>query len=330
MIKEIDVLHEQHKGDVLAFAAERFGLDRDQITFLGGFENIVYKHKDVILRITHSIRRTASYVLGELEFVCYLADHGVPVVIPIQSLGGNLVETYPVGDGYFLITAFSKALGHEPEDSELTGVLFEKWGQITGRIHALTKSFYPSQPSYKRQEWYEEEALNFKKYVPRTQELVHQKRTELFQKLNSVPVDRDVYGLTHNDIHYGNIHLHDDSLTLFDFDDCSYHWFANDIAVAVHSVLPGYHKEAQFDSITAHFMAHFMRGYRDENKLTAEWLNRVPDFLRLYDLIDYGIIHQAWDLDSLDDSRQSILNRVRRRIENETCLVNIDFGKFGD
>jgi len=143
-------------------------------------------------------------------------------------------------------------------------------------------------------------------------------------------VDGDVYGLTHNDIHYGNIHLHDDNLTLFDFDDCGYHWFANDIAVAVHSVLPGYHLEAEFDSITEDFLTHFMNGYREENQLSVEWLGRVPAFLRLYDLIDYGIIHQAWDLDNLNESRESILNRVRHRIENETYLVNIDFSKYGD
>jgi len=330
MIKEIAVLYEQYKGKVLAFAAERLGLERDKIVFFGGFENFVYEHKDIILRITHSIRRTESYVMGELEFVRYLADHGVPVAVPILSPGGNLVETFPIGDGYFLITAFNKAWGHEPEESELTGVFFEKWGRLTGQIHSLTKSFQPSRPSYKRQEWYEEEVLDFEKYVPRSQELVHQRSTELFRKLNSLPVDGDVYGLTHNDIHYGNIHLHDDNLTLFDFDDCGYHWFANDIAVAVHSVLPGYHLEAEFDSITEDFLTHFMNGYREENQLSVEWLGRVPAFLRLYDLIDYGIIHQAWDLDNLNESRESILNRVRHRIENETYLVNIDFSKYGD
>jgi hypothetical protein len=71
-----------------------------------------------------------------------------------------------------------------------------------------------------------------------------------------------------------------------------------------------------------------MKGYYQENQLSPGWLVYVSDFLRFYDLIDYGIFYQAWDMDNLSEARKHTLARVRHRIENEICIVETDFGKF--
>ena len=50
--------------------------------------------------------------------------------------------------------------------------------------------------------------------------------------LDSLPKDDDCYGLIHADIHQGNFFVDEnDNITIFDFDDCHYHWFAYDLAV---------------------------------------------------------------------------------------------------
>ena len=171
--------------------------------------------------------------------------------------------------------------------------------------------------------------LDFAKYVPASQEIVHQQKERLFKLLGSLPKTRDSYGLTHNDIHYGNIYLADNgSLTLFDFDDCTYQWFLNDIAIAIHSILPGYEQEAQFGAITDHFMTHFMRGYYQENKLDPAWLATISDFLRFNDLINYGIFYQTWDMENLTETRKATLARVRNRIGKGICIVDFDFTMF--
>jgi Ser/Thr protein kinase RdoA (MazF antagonist) len=328
MIKEIAELFDIHQGDILNTVADRYGLDKTKLVKLGGFESFVYECEHLILKITHSIRRTKPYVMGELEFVSFLAENGVSAAIPVPSQRGNLVETIPLEVGYFLIYAFQKAKGNEPTENQLNADFYEKWGQLTGQIHALTKTFQPSHSSYKRQEWHEEEVLDFAKYVPLSQVIVHEKKERVFEMLHRLPKERDSYGLTHNDIHYGNIYIEDGKLTLFDFDDCTYQWFVNDIAIAVHSVLPGYDQEAQFGVITEYFMTHFIKGYTQENRIGSEWLAHVSDFLRFYDLIDYGIFYQAWDMDNLSDARKITLARVRHRIENDICIVETDFEKF--
>jgi Ser/Thr protein kinase RdoA (MazF antagonist) len=266
--------------------------------------------------------------LGELEFVNYLAENGLSIARPVPSKNGELVEIIPLDEGYFLVYAFCKARGAEPTDTQLDADFFQKWGRLTGQIHALTKTFQPSHLSNRRQEWYQEEVLDFDKYVPASQTIVHQKKAQMFEWLHKLPKTADTYGLTHNDIHYGNIYLADGELILFDFDDCTYQWFVNDIAIAVHSVLPGYDQEARYGEITDHFMIHFMAGYFRENKLPSGWLRYVSDFLRFYDLIDYGIFYQAWDMNNLSEARKVTLSRVRQRIENEICIVDVDFSKF--
>lgn len=330
MIKEIAELFEIHQGDILNAVADRYGLDATKLAKLGGFESFVYECEHLILKITHSIRRTKEYVMGELEFVSFLAENGVSVAYPVPSQRGNLVETIPIEAGYFLIYAFRKSKGGEPTENQLNADFYEKWGRLTGQIHALTKTFQPSRASYKRQEWHEEEVLDFAKYVPASQKIVHEKKEVLFEMLHGLPKDRDSYGLTHNDIHYGNIYIADGKLTLFDFDDCTYQWFVNDIAIAVHSVLPGYDLVTKFGGITEYFMTHFIKGYTQENRIGPEWLALVSDFLRFYDLIDYGIFYQAWDMKNLSAARKKTLARVRHRIENEICIVETDFEKFSE
>jgi Ser/Thr protein kinase RdoA (MazF antagonist) len=328
MINKIAVLFEKHQEDVLGCIAELFGLHREELEKLGGFESYVYQVKDLILKITHSIRRSKDYILGELEFVRFLAENGVSVAAPIPSKKGNLVETIPLEDGYFLVYAFQKAEGGEPDKNQLNADFYQKWGRLTGQVHALAKEFQPSHPSFKRQEWHEEEVLDYEKYVPDSQVKIQQKKRQLFERLFSLPKTTDDFGLTHNDIHCGNIRLSEGELTLFDFDDCTYHWFVNDIAIAVHSVLPGYDQEAQFGMITDQFLGHFMKGYKQENQLDPNWLTRLPDFLKLYDLINYGVFYQTWDMNNLSEVRKKTLYRVRNRIENEICIVDLDFGKY--
>ena len=155
MNKEIAALWEIHQEDLLCTAAERYGLDRNTLEPLGGFESYVIRSENLVLKITHNIRRSKEYLLGELEFVQYLAQNGVAVAAPVPSMQSNLVETIALEDGYFLIYAFQKAKGAEPDENELDAVFFEQWGRLTGKIHALTKQFQPSQPAYKRQEWCE-------------------------------------------------------------------------------------------------------------------------------------------------------------------------------
>ena len=66
----------------------RFGLT--SLKALNAFENFVYEGvsevgDELVLRISHSLRRTFDYTLGELEFVRFLAAGGLPVAQPVAG-----------------------------------------------------------------------------------------------------------------------------------------------------------------------------------------------------------------------------------------------------
>ena len=107
---------EQQFSDVVLFdAAQRFGMSTDSLKLLGDFENYVYEGKidDVsyVLRLTHSSHRSTDMVLGEIEWINYLAENGVSVARAIHSTSGKLAEEIHVGEDYFVASMFQKARG---------------------------------------------------------------------------------------------------------------------------------------------------------------------------------------------------------------------------
>ncbi|MEW4061053.1 hypothetical protein CHH79_15920 [Bacillus siamensis] len=330
MHKDIKAVFEEDK--VLAKAGEIYGFTKFQ--FIADAENYVYEivkdNEPYILKITHTIRRTPEYILGEIEWLHHLTKGGLSAAKPIPSLNGRDVEEVPDGKGgAFLLRVYEKAPGHKVDESDWNGTLFYELGKYTGNMHRLTKSYRPSDPKYKRQEWDEEEQLKLRKYVPADQHLVFERADALMEELRKLPKNPESYGLVHADLHHGNFNWDNGKITAFDFDDIGYNWFVNDISILLYNmlwypVIP-YEDKAAF---TGEFMTHFMKGYREENDLDPAWLEKIPDFLRLRHMLIYGLLHQAFDLDSLGDEELEMLKGFRRDIENETPITEYHFSAF--
>ncbi|MEC1600798.1 MULTISPECIES: phosphotransferase enzyme family protein [Bacillus] len=330
--KEIKKVFREEK--VLAEAAGRYGFSRNQVRFLADAENYVYEfikdNEPYILKVTHTIRRSADYMMGEMEWLRHLDEGGLSVAKPISSLNGTEIEEVPDGNGgAFLLRAYEKAPGHKVDESDWNETLFFELGRYTGKMHSLTKSYKLKNPAFKRQEWDEEEQLMLRKYVPEDQTQVFQQADELMNELRQLPKSRDSYGLVHADLHHGNFNWDQGKITTFDFDDIGYNWFVNDISILLYNVLwypvVPYENKAVF---TEEFMTHFMNGYREENNLDASWLKRIPDFLRLRHMLIYGLLHQMFDLNSIGTEEKEMLAGFRRDIENRTPITEFDFSKL--
>ncbi|MCR9040346.1 phosphotransferase enzyme family protein [Bacillus sp. L381] len=330
MHKDIQAIFEEDK--VLAKAGEIYGFTKFQ--FIADAENYVYEivkdNQAYILKITHTIRRTPEYILGEMEWLHHLTKGGLSAAKPIPSLNGRDVEEVPDGKGgAFLLRVYEKAPGRKVEESDWNGTLFYELGKYTGNMHRLTKSYRLSDPKYKRQEWDEEEQLKLRKYVPEDQHLVFERADALMEELRRLPKNPENYGLVHADLHHGNFNWDNGKITAFDFDDSGYNWFVNDISILLYNILwypvIPYEDKAAF---TEEFMTHFMKGYKEENDLDPVWLEKIPDFLRLRHMLIYGLLHQAFDLDSLGDEELEMLKGFRRDIENETPITEYNFTSF--
>jgi Ser/Thr protein kinase RdoA (MazF antagonist) len=293
----------RYNDSILQEAMLRYGIASHQIKPLDAFESFIYEFEregeSYILRIGHSFRKSAALIQGEVDWINHLARGGVSVARAISSLNGNLVEVIDDGQGgQFLVTAFVRAKGQKPWDAGWTPTRYENYGRLLGSMHALAVGYQPV-AGCRRPEW-DDGSLNFMEiYLPESEVIAHQRYQSVLEHVHRLPKDQASYGLIHQDAHQNNFFMDvDGTLTLFDFDDCAYSWFVNDIAIVLFYISMdseelGFPSAASF---THEFLTHFLRGYRQAYALSPAWLKEIPVFLKLRELELYAVVHRDFDI----------------------------------
>lgn len=328
-------IKERYSEGILKHAIDRYGIDADKISLLDGFESYMYEFEQdggsYILRIGHSIRRTEDLIHAEVDWINYLAANGTTVARAVASRKGQLVESIDDGEGgWFLATAFTRAPGRPPVRDDWTPVMFETYGRLIGRMHALSKDYEPGNPAWMRPHMDEPIMLDSEQWLPPSEVRVLERLRRIRKQMAGLRRDdRDAYGLIHQDAHGGNFFIADDgTITLFDFDDCVYGWFVYDIAMVIFYAAMG---REDMGAFTQHFLTHFFRGYRMENRLDPVWLREIPLFLSLREVDLYAVIHRSFDVATLDDPWcVRFMSGRRPRIENAVPFVDFDFESLAD
>lgn len=313
---------------ILAEGARRFGLMPTDLRMLDGFESVICEaggNPPRILRYSHSARRSVDMIRGEAEWINYLVEGGVAAARALPSRQGRLVETVEAAEGYWSVTSFEKAQGHLPGRPDVTPELFEQMGRMMGRMHKLTKEYVPSDPAIRRMHWDEDVDTFPVRYLPASDEKVIARANELMAHLKSLPRERDSYGLVHIDFHYGNFFVDNGRITLFDFDDCQYNWFAADIAISLFYTVPHHCDSPENLAKAKSFLDCFLKGYERENTLDRQWLQQIPYFLKQREIDLYMVIHRSMDLNHLDKWCASFMDDRKRRIEEGVPYVDIEF-----
>ncbi|MCL5995408.1 MAG: hypothetical protein M1546_05050 [Chloroflexi bacterium] len=139
-------------NDVLCAGATLFDVDRATLRHLGGMDGAVYEYQSGcaaaadsgarILKFTPIAAEQLPTVRAKFDFVNYLGARGVGVAKPILSIHGELVEPLDAGEVFYAVTSAEKAPGQLAKNSREWGpALFEKWGQVIGQMHRLTKDY---------------------------------------------------------------------------------------------------------------------------------------------------------------------------------------------
>jgi amicoumacin kinase len=321
-------------------AARRYGLSPGQLTELVAFENFVYEGENgdgdsLILRISHSTRRTLDYTLGEIEFVRYLAAAGLPIARPVLSETGQFAERIADREpGHcFVATAFERAPGIVFDDAPplkeryWKAPLFRDLGRLFARLHNRAQTYKPSHAKYKRQEWHEYDVVDIDRFAPPEERLVRERTAAIVARLHALPRTEESYGLIHADLHMHNFCFADGKITAFDFDNAEYAWFVKDIAVLLFYIARGEAREKREEAVAA-FLAPFLEGYRELRRCGPEWLAAVPDLLALQRSMNYALFHQYRDPAVLDEETLDRWSRFRRDIEADTPVLQLDFARF--
>jgi len=318
--------------DLLENTAKLFGTSKSELAKFDDYEgcaNLVYHFESDgqsrILRISFRSDRTLELIQAELHFANYLAANGVLVSRSIPSRNGNLIETLQAEGIIFYAVSFVGGRGMRVPDNGYRyreGVpieeYFKNWGHVLGQMHRMTKTYKPISETIRRPEWHTWEYYGGFPYADGLP-IINKKYDQLIAELHALPKDVDSYGLIHNDFNDGNFTVDYDSgdITVFDFDDCCYFWFMYDIACAWEGGIGRtmFRPLAERKDFMNRYMEQVMEGYNRENTLCAEWLDRLPLFLRLIQMQE--LMHFAQYLGNLDEELQSELRYKVHCIEND-------------
>lgn len=327
MERSVAVLHTK---EIISHFLQCFSLD-EEYKLLGDFENFVYEvYKDgnaFILRVTHSSHRNLENLYAEIEWVNYLYEEGINVSTAYQSINGKYVEFISAEDkSVFYASLFSKASGApvKIQEEKNNKALFFAWGKTIGKMHTATKKYIPSPLITKRPHWDEDELLDVEKYFPSSEILAKQNAEELIERVRSLPINNENYGLIHTDIHSGNFFYDGCSIQVFDFDDCSYQWLVSDIAIPLYySTLSSYSSiEAKERNEFGHlFLKEFINGYKTECNLPHEWEEQLPLFLKLRDITLYSVLNKKIAPENRTERIIDMLEEIKIRIEQKKSII---------
>ncbi|PTX60784.1 Ser/Thr protein kinase RdoA (MazF antagonist) [Melghirimyces profundicolus] len=281
---------EETKPQIPEQAKHAYGIKTNR--FLGGFESWIYEYDHPagtrILRITPLSHRCPDQIRAELDWVRYLGENGLSVSKPVPTLDGRWVFHLDEGDSAGTAAAFLKAPGKPPTNEDWDTPLFRNMGEFVGKMHALTKAYTPLNPQCRRPEWREELDDCGDRYLDRVDDGIAKRFWENREYLDQLPKGPDSFGLVHSDVHRGNFFLDRGKITLFDFDDSTYSWFVEDIALALfYAVFPGT-EERRKDA--PRFYEAFLEGYARMNALSSQWLKEIPFFMKKRELLLYLVL----------------------------------------
>lgn len=276
---------------LIAKVAALYGIQREMLSPLGGFDSIVYAFDRpdgrFVLRVLQDPRRPLARVRGEIDWIEHLARNGVPATRPVPSVRGELVETVPDEQGgNFLCVAFERAPGGEIRKAHIGEPFFRNYGDLLGRMHATTKSYIPGHLTWRRPDWDAPGAISAEIEMPIGQDEVMEKYRKLKDRLRALPRDPEGYGLIHTDAHIGNLSIAEDfSLSIFDFAECCYGHFIYDIAMVFFYAIGVSENPVEF---MGRFMPPFLEAYSKRNRLAPAWLAEIPHFLTLREIDLYA------------------------------------------
>ncbi len=322
--------------ETLEDASKSFEFEIDKLEKLsGGYENQMFgfrvQSRRIVIRVTPPGHKSVGEVEAEIDWINYLRQNGAPVIVPLKSKNGRLVEVIETSEGAIPVSCFQWADGQRVTRDDFSESLFKSWGRAVGKLHALTKEFHPKYRN--RIKWYEDEYLS-RDLIPDDQTKVLKRFDSLIDYFKCLPEDRDSFGLIHQDIHHNNLFLDGKRLTVLDFDGSVYGFFVFDIANALGFSVWEKPKAMPNQEFADYYLEHFMIGYEEENQLDTSWVDHLPYALKLFEFIHYNAFNMDYDLaghgsfESVPKPIQNILKCYRYSIEENLPYIENTFNPY--
>jgi Ser/Thr protein kinase RdoA (MazF antagonist) len=272
-------------------ALPRWGLSpASRVTLLNVSENVIFRIDDPaagakVLRLHRPGYHSVEEIRSELAWIGALREDAVLATpAPLGALDGALVQRLPCASGgaarHAVLFAFAE--GREPQRDADLAVWFRRLGGLTARLHRHARSWRPP-PGFRRKSWTVGAMLGpnpiwgdwragpgldaaSRRLIARAAALVEMR----LRRFGTAP---ERFGLIHADLRLANLLVDGDALTVLDFDDCGFGFYATDFASAVSFF--------EHDPAVPALMQSWLAGYREVAPLDAETEAELPVFLML-------------------------------------------------
>jgi len=302
----------------LEYALKCYNFQNCNIENINSGSNKVYRIREggqnFYIRIS---TREYTYIAAEIDWMMFLKD-SVKTPILAKSNNANLIETFHENGKSYVICVFYELKGvfwNKNNPSLWNETVFFNWGNIMGKMHHVTKNYKPPAGIIKRP-FFEDNLVPLDPYknIPS----VYKKIASIQNEISKLPHDIDSYGLIHSDMHQQNFLITNNHISILDFEDCQYGFFALDIGIALyHAIWWGLPEDDSMkNDFALKLIKNFMLGYSVENHLDNFWLKKILMFM-LYRQIDALRWH-------LNYYKPKSLNEV---VYNDLFNIYYDFGK---
>ncbi|WP_455142247.1 phosphotransferase enzyme family protein [Candidatus Hodarchaeum mangrovi] len=317
---------------------ELYGVSLEKlIPVKGGLVNLIYEFTQngtsYIIRV--SSHKSKQEIQSELEWILFLNMYGISVSIPVPSIQNNLIELLQYNRRTLPCVCFKKAIGKSllksPElmDKSLwNNDLWIKLGHLMGKMHICT-TFYSPKDSIAYKQIDEDTIFDSDVFSEKPE--LKEKFFSIKKKILNLPRPKYAYGLVHNDINFWNFVLAEESLILFDFDDCGYNWYIHDITTTFHMISTYVLSSGEYSSFPK-FLRAFWIGYRLEYSLDPYWISLIPLFLRFRLFHDYFVFNRMYqnkefDPEDMDFFLQIIID-LEERIHSDRPFIDFPVEKW--
>ncbi|RZS94439.1 phosphotransferase enzyme family protein [Cuneatibacter caecimuris] len=306
---------------------------------MGGSGNIIFAaesgQRPYILRVSKGGGSSLAHIDFELNWVEYLSLRMEGIVQPIRSVNNRLYEVIESDGGAYVLCLMKKAEGKLVDcnnPAEFNEVLFSNLGALMGRIHKLTADYEGNRPCPEFQ-W--NGPYFWRRDIAIPDELVRQGEKRFLKEINALPAAKENYGIIHFDIHTDNFFMKNTKITLFDFFDCQYNWYAADIASAMFFMVqrgagPLKHlSEKERTAFAESYLISYLQGYLQSNYISKYWICTIDLFMK-YQMVDEYVAASNYWPEEDTHLQQRYLDWHRERIAHNQPYVYIDYDNVLD
>lgn len=295
------------------------------VVTLDGYENSVFRSVEppgLILRVTHTSRRSESQIRAEATFLEKLGVEGVGVAAPHALGDRDVIFGAEVSSGHVVVLTTRFAEGKAPSAATMTPEAIAAYGRTLGGLHRVSRAM-PRSDRLDRPVWDDQSDKVLALDLGDADPVALQVARSALQAARSVsPPDRHI--LIHEDAHLGNLFVtEDDRITLFDFDDCGYGDEAYDVAMVLFYWVAA-RRLTDLGGEIRRMWSPFVAGYLDECDGPLPSPDLIDHYLKLREVELYALLHDAsltdgWDAAFMEDRRS--------RIHDGTPYLDRPFGE---